>query len=279
MATQKIHFFTGKGGVGKTVLTASYALAASATNSTTLLTELSEESALSTLFPAHKKPQNLSLDKWNAYGCLEEYASLLIHSASLSKLFLNNPLSRSLINVAPGLQELAVLGKATSGPRNIGKPMNYDEIFIDSYSSGHFLSLMTAPQSFAEIFSFGPMATQSQSIDLWIKNAEFTSVHIVTQADELSIQEALELWKNLKDLKIKADFILNRFVDTSAINFKKLPEKTRHFFENIQVQQSFAQAELKKIKTPTTLIPQAFETDLFKIVLATATHIKDINEV
>lgn len=274
MATQKIHFFTGKGGVGKTSVAAGAALAAASKNSATLLTELSEESSFSGLFPSRQKPKKLDLSYWNAQGCLEEYASGLIHSQSLSKLFLNNTLSKSLINVAPGLQELAVLGKATSGPRKIGPALPYDEIFIDAFASGHFLSLMTAPQSFGEMFSFGPMATQSQSIDQWIKNPDFASVHIVTHADDLSIQEALELHRNLLDLKISSDFILNRFIETSDINLKKLPHKTRTFFENIDQQQKEALAEIKKTKASYQLISQAFEMDLYKIILEISKTVK-----
>lgn len=279
MATQKIHFFTGKGGVGKSAISAGYALAAAPKNSSTLLTELSEESTFSSVLTGRHKPKKLALSYWNAHGCLEEYATSLIRSAALSKLFLNNSLSRSLINVAPGLQELAILGKATAGPRQIGPPMNYDEIFIDAYASGHFLSLVMAPQSFGEMFSFGPMATQSQSIDQWIKNPLFTEVHIVTQADDLSIQESVELWKNLKDLNIKADFILNKYVETSSIQLKKLPTKTRRFFDNIDQQQKLALAELKKIETSLLLVPQIFENDFVKIISGISQHLKGQNEL
>lgn len=267
MATQKIHFFTGKGGVGKSVVSAGYAWGkARQTKQNILLTELSEDSTFAESLKTQKLAKNLTLSHWNAYSCLEEYAANLLRSKALSKLFLNNSISKALINVAPGLEELAILGKATSGPRHHGPQMDYDEIFIDAFATGHFLTLMQAPQAFSEMFSFGPMGTQSQSIDQWVRNSDFTHVHIVTNADELSVRESIELYKSLSSLKIPSRFILNRFVETESINFKKLPDRTRAFFQNIQDQQTEALADLKKTKASLHIVPQIFENNFFNVI-------------
>ncbi len=267
MATQKIHFFTGKGGVGKSVVSAGYAWSkARRCKQNILLTELSDDSTFKDNLKPQKIAKNLTISHWNAYSCLEEYASSLLRSSALSKLFLNNAISKALINVAPGLEELAILGKATSTPRNHGPQMNYDEIFIDAFSTGHFLNLMQAPQAFAEIFSFGPMATQSQSIDQWIKDPDFSHIHIVTNSDELSIRECVELHRSLSEIGLSSHFIFNKFVDTENIVFKKLPEKTRAFFQNIHHQQVEALADLKKTKAAIEFIPHIFENDFFSVV-------------
>lgn len=267
MATQKIHFFTGKGGVGKSVVSAGYAWSkARQSKQNILLTELSEDSTFEDNLKPQKIAKNLSISHWNAYICLEEYASNLLRSKTLSKLFLNNSISKALINVAPGLEELAILGKATSGPRDHGPQMDYDEIFIDAFATGHFLNLMQAPQAFSEMFSFGPMGTQSKSIDKWIKDPEFSQVHIVTNTDELSIRESIELYKSLLAINIKSRFIVNKFVDTEDIQFKKLPERTKDFFQNIQDQQTQALADLKKTKAAVTYIPQIFENQFFDVI-------------
>ncbi len=267
MATQKIHFFTGKGGVGKSVISAAYAWSkAHQSKKNILLTELSEESTFKDNLEIQKMPKNLSISHWNAYNCLEEYASNLLRSKTLSKLFLNNAISKALINVAPGLEELAILGKATSGPRDHGPQMDYDEIFIDAFATGHFLNLMQAPLAFAEMFSFGPMGTQSKSIDQWIKNPDFSQVHIVTNTDELSIRESTELFKSLADLGIPAEFIINKFISTETIQFKKLPDQTQDFFQNIHDQQGDALAELKKTKAILKYSPYVFENHFFNVI-------------
>jgi len=144
--------------------------------------------------------------------------------------------------------------------------MNYDEIFIDAFASGHFLALMQAPEAFAEIFSLGPMATQSKSIDKWIKDPEFTQVHIVMNTDELSVKESLELHQSLHEMGIHSRFILNKFIKTDQIQFQKLPEKTRYFFQNISDQQEEALSHLKKIKAELSYIPQIFENHFSDVI-------------
>lgn len=282
MATQKIHFFTGKGGVGKSVVAAAFAMAKSqGREDKILLAELSEESTLQGYLPLkNSKDQaaNLSISHWNAPICLEEYATNLLHSRALSKLFLNNAISQALINIAPGLEELAILGKATSGPRQHGPQMNYNEIFIDAFASGHFINLVSAPKAFSEMFSMGLIATQSKSIDTWIKNADFTHVHIVTQADELSITESIELQKNLKSLQISSDFVFNKFANLEKVDFKKLPIKTKKFFENLNEQQAEAIQELKKTKRPIQFVPLVFEENLPDIVQHLANELQVLHD-
>ena len=221
MATRKIHFFTGKGGVGKSTLAAAYAqhlgtLFNSQDSSKILLTELTERSFYNHFFTSENgavdtKSLNFDLTQWSPNSCLKEYALHLLKIESLYKLFFENPVSKSLIQVAPGLQELAVLGKATSSPRRHGPPTRHDEVVMDAFSSGHFLNLLRAPKAMSEIISFGPMADQSKSIDKWIRNSDFTHIHIVTNAESYSMTETLELAATLlSEFKLRAKIYLNK---------------------------------------------------------------------
>jgi anion-transporting ArsA/GET3 family ATPase len=62
-----------------------------------------------------------------------------------------------LIQVAPGLLEIAQLGQITSGFRKHGPQFNFDEIVIDAPATGHFLSLLRAPRGLAQVIGSGPM--------------------------------------------------------------------------------------------------------------------------
>lgn len=232
MATRKIHFFTGKGGVGKSTLAAAFAqhlCKSAASASPTPVRELASELTLKILlaeltersFYSHFFASNLShtelhsfsfdLEQWSPEACLREYALHLLKIESLYKLFFQNPVSKSLIQVAPGLQELAILGKATSSPRKHGPPTLHDEIVLDAFASGHFLNLMRSPKAMSEIISFGPMAEQSRSIDKWIRNPDFTFIHIVTTAEDYAVTETLELAESIKsEFKISPKIYLNK---------------------------------------------------------------------
>lgn len=223
MATRKIHFFTGKGGVGKSTLAAAYAHHLTSTESEKiLLTELTERSFYNHFFSSGNgvvdtKSLNFDLAQWSPNSCLKEYALHLLKIESLYKLFFENPVSKSLIQVAPGLQELAILGKATSSPRRHGPPTKHDEVVIDAFASGHFLNLLRAPKAMSEIISFGPMADQSKSIDKWIRNSDFTHFHIVTNAESYSMTEALELAHKIQsEFKLQPAIYLNKTTGLKA---------------------------------------------------------------
>jgi hypothetical protein len=127
--------------------------------------------------------------------------------------------------------------------------MAYDEVVIDSYSSGHFISLLRAPSSMAEAIQFGPMGEQSRGIDTWIRNTDFTQIHIVTLAEELPITESIELYQKIQiEFKIKPHFYLNKTLGLQREDLKSLDEKARLCFEDIILQEEKSRAELLRNK-------------------------------
>ncbi len=270
MATRKIHFFTGKGGVGKSTLAAAFALKKAhqlknkQPQEKILLTEATNQPCLQNII--QHKYDNLEVENWTAKDCLSDYASHLIKSKFLTQLFLNNNLSQSLIQIAPGLNELALLGKATAGPRNHGPQLNFSEIFMDSYSTGHFLQLMRAPEVFSEIFNIGPMATQSKSIDNCLKNTDLCQIFIVLTSDSLVLSESLELFETLKSFKFKPVFLLNKFLDFESLSYNKYPEKTKQYFKHLHQLQIEATQQLEKKSNFLFKVPFCFEMRPLNIV-------------
>nr|BFD61162.1 ArsA family ATPase [Bdellovibrio sp. CKG001] len=221
---QEIHFVTGKGGVGKSILAAALALKLSQEGKKTLLVELGDQSFFKDFFgvpqvgfqPTSIRP-NLSLALWTGEACLQEYARHFIKVESLAKLFFENAVMRAFINVAPALPELAILGKVTSGPRKHGPPLPFDCVVVDAFATGHFIALLEAPKGMAEAVQFGPMGEQSRSIDAHLRNPEICKYHIVTLPEELPLKEADELISRLKaEFSIAPELILNKMMETSV---------------------------------------------------------------
>ncbi|MBV2169811.1 MAG: AAA family ATPase, partial [Bdellovibrio sp.] len=174
---QEIHFVTGKGGVGKSVVAAALALKKSREGKKVLLVELGDQSFYKDFFdlpavgyqPTAIAP-NLSLALWTGEACLQEYARHFIKVESLAKLFFENAVMKAFINVAPALPELAIMGKVTSGPRKHGPALPFDCLVVDAFATGHFVALLEAPKGMAQAVQFGPMGEQSRSIDACIRN-------------------------------------------------------------------------------------------------------------
>lgn len=221
---QKIIFVTGKGGVGKSAVAAALALKKSQSGLKTLLVELGYQSFYQDYFdlptvtynPQPLKP-NLDVALWSGPEALKEYARHLLKVESLYKLFFENSATKALINVAPALSELAILGKVTSHPRKVGPPLNYDCIVVDAFATGHFLALLRAPQGMAEAIRFGPMGEQSRSIQRIMNDPAYSSYYVVSFPEEMPVTEGQELFEGIeKAVGLKPEHIFNKVLNPSA---------------------------------------------------------------
>jgi anion-transporting ArsA/GET3 family ATPase len=215
-----IVFVTGKGGVGKSTVAASLALREAQRGRNVLLAELGDVSFFEQWFnfsvdhlpkPIHELHPQLSVCRWEAQTCLKEYLLHYLRVESLVNLFFENKVMKSLVQAAPALREIALLGKITSGLRKIGPVLNYDVIVVDCFATGHFEALMQAPMGLAKAVQFGPMGEQSRAIHNVITDPSKTRFVVVSLPEELPVIETLELCGFLnKDLQVQPRVVLNR---------------------------------------------------------------------
>lgn len=279
---QEIHFVTGKGGVGKSVIAAALALKKSREGKKVLLVELGDQSFFKDFFELPSvgfQPtsirENLSVALWTGDACLQEYARYLIKVEALAKLFFENAVMKAFINVAPALPELAILGKVTSGPRKHGPPLPFDCLVVDAFATGHFMALLEAPKGMAQAVQFGPMGEQSRSIDACIRNEDLCKYHVVTLPEELPVKEATELLQRLKaEFSISAELILNKMIQTT-IPEKSLKEvqdedsdlgKFAAYIEHQLTHQSEMREKVKKSTEKILTVPLFFETKPWALV-------------
>lgn len=272
MQKQQIHFVTGKGGVGKSFFAA--ALAQSLAKKANFSPEKNGPSKpiLLAEFNDHSfyreylgdKPVYFDLAQWTGAECLKEYAIHLLKIESLYKLFFGNPISKALIDVSPGLLELAILGRATSFQRKHGPPLKYSHMVFDAFATGHFLTMFRAPAALAKIIHFGPMGEQTRSIDKWIRNPEFCHVHLVSLPEEMPATETAELYHSLKDeFGLTPKVYLNKYFFLKKEDLANEPESVKKYFTNMLEQQELAEkifADHKINYIPVPLIPE-IETD------------------
>lgn len=221
MKGPRILLVTGKGGVGKSTVAAAAAIKLSQQGRKVLLAELGEKSFFQYVFdqPISYKPQpvgeNLWACIWEGEQCLKEYIAHLLKIEKIVDLFFENKVMRALVQAAPALKELAILGKLTSPHRKVGPALDFDDIVLDAYSTGHFKALLQAPRGMGEAIPFGPMGEQCRAIDRVIQDREISQVWVVSLPEELPVIETLEHLSFLKaEMGLQPQAILNRYLPT-----------------------------------------------------------------
>ena len=208
MKDKKILFVSGKGGVGKSLIAAAIAYDEAKAGRRVLLVEVGDNSYykdfwnLDSVGPEPKplKEMGFDLAMWSGETCLREYVLYYLRSERIYRIFFENKIMRALVNVAPGLSEIAILGKITSGIRKVGPPLEYDLIVVDCYATGHALALLAAPKGLQEAIKFGPMGTHSREIDALLRDQKLVGYVVATLLEELPVTETLEFRDKLREL-------------------------------------------------------------------------------
>ncbi len=226
----KLHFVTGKGGVGKSLLALSLALKLAREGRKVLISELGEHSFIGLLYnkPIGLKPipltENLMAVRWAGEECLKEYILHFVKIEKMVDLFFENRVMKALVQAAPALKELAVLGKITSGNRRVGPALVYDDIVIDAFATGHFRALLQAPIGMADAIQFGPMGEQCRSIDRVVRDENISHFYVAVIPEELPVTEGIELADYLKtSVQRNVTIIKNRWLEP-PLNLQELTQ-------------------------------------------------------
>jgi anion-transporting ArsA/GET3 family ATPase len=279
----EILFVTGKGGVGKSTVAAALALKKAQAGQRTLLVEIGDQSFYKDYFQLPevgfepvKIRENFSVALWTGQNCLREYIIHLIKAEALYRLFFENAVMKAFVNVAPGLPELAIMGKATSGLRHHGPALPYDCIVMDCYATGHFMALMGAAEGMAKAVAFGPMGDQSRSINKTLRDSKLCHYYLVCLPEELPVRESEELYEELKKhYGIQAKIVLNKTLDEDiaaseyASAQKSMSEEFRAFAaddQNNRILHREMKSRLQKMDPHLQCLPPIWDHEAEKIL-------------
>jgi anion-transporting ArsA/GET3 family ATPase len=197
---QKLLFFTGKGGTGKSFLSAIAAVNAALDGKKVLLIDAEGSGTLARIFerddigyqPSEVHP-GIFLSETHTDEALAEYLNLYAKIPTWAKI---TPLARLIdlvSHAAPGVKEILITGKICFETKKIfDGESDFDLVIVDSPSSGHVVSLLDAPQALSEIVSRGAIQSQTQ----WMSDVlsdERTSVVVVCAPDDIVVSETKEL--------------------------------------------------------------------------------------
>lgn len=228
---KRIILITGKGGVGRSTITAAAAKAAAAEGKRVLLAEISDASGdaessesprrdyspLARLFGRDHLPQEkeqLAPGIWGTQLVPLKGHELFLESVfrvgTLVRAALQSEALRKLFQAAPSIREIGIfycLIELLREPRPNGGFAN-ELIFVDMPATGHALALTGLPQILLSMVPSGPIANALREGQAYLSDPDQAAAYIVTIPETLPVSETLELIDGFRASKLHVGGVL-----------------------------------------------------------------------
>lgn len=188
LTSATVAIVAGKGGVGKTTVTAVLARAAIRRGLRVLVVELDGKPALARLLPG------VEVLQLSATAALAEY--LDTHGLSrVTRRLASSGIIEVVATASPGIDDIVVLGKI----RQLEQSGNYDLVLVDGPAAGHAITLLLSAKSMRTTMRSGPINGQAVEAAEMLADPTRSQVILVTLPETTPINEAVETAYALED--------------------------------------------------------------------------------
>jgi anion-transporting ArsA/GET3 family ATPase len=208
----RLHVVTGKGGTGKSTVSAALALGLATHGRNVLLCEVEGRQGIARMFDVDPLPyaerrvatglpgpgdqrggivHALHID---AESALLEYLSMYYKLGRAGRALDRFGVVEFATTIAPGVRDVLLTGKVYEATkrnaRNKGA-IHYDAVVLDAPPTGRITRFLGVTSELAGLARMGPVKTQSDSVTRLLRSEE-TAVHVVTLLEEMPVQETVD---------------------------------------------------------------------------------------
>lgn len=209
---RRVVLVSGKGGVGRTTVTAALARAAASAGKRVLVAEIEEpatqaQSTLARMFGREVLPVRPTLVAPGVHGCMlateegtEQFLGDVFRVQTLARLALRNAALRRLLHAGPSFHEMGIFYQLLHLVRQElpdGRP-RWDFLVLDMPATGHTLALTALPDILLRLVRRGPIAAALREGQGWLNDPRTGCAVVVTIPEPLPVTESLELVEGLQ---------------------------------------------------------------------------------
>lgn len=186
----------GKGGVGRSTISAALAVAAAARGKRVLVCEINTQERIAGLLGARDTGSTIGRV---AHGvdavvvrpddAMRQYGLMKLKFRAVYDAVFENPFVSRFLHFIPSLPELVMLGKVLFHVKE-GK---WDLVILDAPATGHGITFLGVPQALLDTIPPGAMRGEAEWMRDLLRDPASTAVNLVCLPEELPVNETLEL--------------------------------------------------------------------------------------
>jgi anion-transporting ArsA/GET3 family ATPase len=202
LESRRFLFVTGKGGVGKTTVSAALALAMAKRGKRVLVTMCNTKERLSALLGTPpigddvvQVAERVSAVNIDPERALREYGELVLKVKALTNLVFDNKYVKTFFRATPGLYEWSMLGKAWfhTTEKLADGSNRFDVVLFDAPATGHGMDMLRVPKVILDVVPPGVLRRDAEAAWEMFKDPKRSGVVVVTLPEEMPAQETIEL--------------------------------------------------------------------------------------
>ncbi|MEM9194411.1 MAG: ArsA family ATPase [Myxococcota bacterium] len=294
-------FVVGKGGVGKTSISAALALAAAKRGKRVLVAMCNTKERISHLLETDPVGEEVGtvaegVDAVNMspQAALREYGAMVLKVRTVYTAVFENRLVSAFLRGVPGIEAWSMLGKAyfhTKETDEQDQP-KYDLVIVDAPATGHGLDMLRVPQVLLDVAPPGLLRREAEGAMELFRDPTRGGIVLCTIPEDMPTNETLELHEALtEELELPiASLVINAVLpplfddshrrliaelqekDGASGPFHSLLEAGRRRATREQIQTESIQRLRSGIEAPVVKLPQLFVPEFRRSAIESLSH-------
>jgi len=205
LATRRLLVVSGKGGVGRTTVSALLGLALAARGRDVVLATTALDDRLAWMLGAQALQDQpvalvpgvprLRVQRLVPATALREYGTLILRSERVARIVFDNRIVRRLLTAIPGMDDFTVLGKIW---HEAFRARSCDVLIFDGPATGHLRLNLGTAAAVLETVPAGPIAAEARAIDSALRDPKDSAAVLVGLPEPWPLTELAELATDLQ---------------------------------------------------------------------------------